>query len=77
MIGLYLLSTFQELEELLDEEKLKGVPLLVYANKQDLLNARSASSIAEMMELPSLRDRAWQIQACSAINNEGLEVSNI
>ena len=30
---------FQELRELLDEEKLSGVPVLVFANKQDLMNA--------------------------------------
>lgn len=31
-----------ELQELLLDEKLSGVPLLVYANKQDLLGAASA-----------------------------------
>merc|ERR1712167_374361 len=29
----------EELAELLDEDKLAGVPLLVFANKQDLINA--------------------------------------
>ncbi|XP_072042787.1 ADP-ribosylation factor-like protein 3 [Amphiura filiformis] len=68
-------ETGMELDELLDEEKLKGVPLLVYANKQDLLNAKTASEIAEMMNLQTLRDRVWQIQACSAMTKEGLTVS--
>eukprot|EP00033_Pygsuia_biforma_P000667 GCRY01000784.1.p1 GENE.GCRY01000784.1~~GCRY01000784.1.p1 ORF type:complete len:178 (-),score=25.53 GCRY01000784.1:199-732(-) len=65
-------ETGMELAELLDEEKLSAVPLLVFANKQDLLNAVSAKEIAEGLNLHSIRDRQWQIQACSAKNGEGL-----
>lgn len=36
----------QELGELLADEKLTGVPLLVYANKQDLLHSASASDVS-------------------------------
>ncbi|KAJ7336482.1 ADP-ribosylation factor protein 3 [Desmophyllum pertusum] len=36
-------ETGLELEELLEEEKLCGVPVLVFANKQDLLGAQQAS----------------------------------
>ena len=64
----------QMLDALLEDKKLAGVPLLVYANKQDLINAKSASEISETLMLNTLRDRAWQIQACSAVINEGLEV---
>ncbi|XP_076317142.1 ADP-ribosylation factor-like protein 3 isoform X2 [Tachypleus tridentatus] len=64
---------FLELAELLAEEKLCGVPLLVYANKQDLLNAAPASELAEGLNLPAILDRAWQIQACSALSGEGLK----
>ncbi|VDM93579.1 unnamed protein product, partial [Litomosoides sigmodontis] len=60
-----------ELFELLDEEKLKNVPLLVYANKQDLVTAAKANEIAEGLQLLSIRDRSWQIQACSAVTGEG------
>ncbi|RWS30511.1 ADP-ribosylation factor-like protein 3 [Leptotrombidium deliense] len=63
----------QELSELLTEEKLAGVSLMVYANKQDLLNAAPASEIAEGLNLPAIRDRSWQIQPCSAISGEGLK----
>jgi len=62
-----------ELSELLEEEKLMGVPVLVYANKQDLLSAASASDIVNGLGLHSIRDRRWQIQACSALTGEGVK----
>eukprot|EP00760_Papus_ankaliazontas_P006502 PhM_4_TR13066/c0_g2_i1/m.64459/K07944/ARL3; ADP-ribosylation factor-like protein 3 len=61
-----------ELHQLLEEEQLSGVPLLVYANKQDLVNASTPKDIADAMQLPDLRDRAWQIQGCSAKTGNGL-----
>lgn len=67
------ITALQELFELLDEEKLKNVPLLVYANKQDLATAAKANEIAEGLHLLSIRDRSWQIQACSAVTGEGIK----
>lgn len=64
----------QELSELIDEENLKGVPVLVFANKQDLAAASPASEIAEGLNLHTYRDRQWQIQACSAVSGEGVQV---
>ena len=64
----------QELGELLDEEKLVGVPVLIFANKQDLFNAALASEIADGLNLHSIRDRQWQIQPCSAVTGEGVKV---
>lgn len=55
-----------------EEEKLAGVPLLVFANKQDLLSALAASDISVGLNLHVIKDRAWQIQACSAKTGEGL-----
>ena len=52
------------------------MPLLVYANKQDLYHAASASEIAEGLGLHRIKDRAWQIQACSASGGEGIKVCN-
>ena len=60
---------------MLDEEKLMGVPVLIFANKQDLVNAAPASDIAEGLNLHSIRDRQWQIQACSAYTGEGIRVT--
>jgi len=62
-----------ELNELLAEDKLAGVPLLVFANKQDLLQALPANEISESLGLHNVRERAWTIQACSAKSGEGLQ----
>lgn len=39
-----------------------GVPLLVFANKQDLLSALSSAEISVGLELTAVKDRTWQIQ---------------
>ena len=64
----------QELSELLEEPILSGVPMLVYANKQDLQHAARVSDVSEGLYLQSIRDRVWQIQPCSAIGSEGVKV---
>lgn len=69
-----LLETGNELNELLIDEKLDQVPLLVFANKQDLSNVIKASEIAETIGLIKLKDRTWQVQACSGINGTGVKV---
>lgn len=58
---------------MLAEEKLMGVPVLIFANKQDLMNSAAASEIAEGLNLHTIRDRAWIIQACSALSGEGVK----
>eukprot|EP00415_Alexandrium_ostenfeldii_P001824 UN1824 len=62
-----------ELRELLAEDKLGGIPLLVFANKQDLLQATPADEIAESLNLADIKDRNWTIQACSAKEGTGLQ----
>ncbi|XP_035628242.1 ADP-ribosylation factor-like protein 3 isoform X4 [Oncorhynchus keta] len=69
-------ETGQELAELMEEEKLSMVPLLIFANKQDLMTAAPASELAEGLNLHTIRDRVWQIQACSAITAEGVQVAS-
>lgn len=56
-----------------EEEQLQKVPLLVFANKQDLDGALTPQEIAEGLGLLALRERAWQIEGCSAKNGVGLE----
>jgi len=41
----------EELQALLEEDKLAGVSLLIFANKQDLLSSLSADEIEEMLNL--------------------------
>lgn len=50
----------------------RDVPLLVYANKQDLEGAKSTREISDALKLGELRDRRWKILACSAIDGTGI-----
>eukprot|EP00929_Paragymnodinium_shiwhaense_P083219 TRINITY_DN4425_c0_g1_i4.p1 TRINITY_DN4425_c0_g1~~TRINITY_DN4425_c0_g1_i4.p1 ORF type:complete len:245 (+),score=37.60 TRINITY_DN4425_c0_g1_i4:527-1261(+) len=51
------------LQSLLQEPELQGIPLLVYANKQDLPGALSADEVADKLGLHALRGRRWHITA--------------
>eukprot|EP00892_Ulva_mutabilis_P001758 jgi/Ulvmu1/11583/UM079_0027.1 len=62
-----------ELELLLEDMRLQHVPLLVFANKQDLAGALEPSEIADGLSLFSQRTRAWQIEGCSAKDGIGLD----
>lgn len=62
----------EELDHILTFEELKGVPVLVLANKQDLPDAIEATQLADKLGLVTFRDRLWYIQACSATSGEGL-----
>ena len=66
-------ETGVELNQLLEQELLFGVPLLIFANKQDLMSALAPDEISEGLNLHTMRERQWQIQACSARTGEGLQ----
>jgi len=66
-------ETGVELQQLLDEERLNSVPLLIMANKQDLMSAATPAEITAELRLNELRDRTWQILPCSAKTGEGLQ----
>jgi ADP-ribosylation factor-like protein 3 len=62
-------ETGTELSGLLSESKLKGVPLLVFTNKQDLLNAKEGKEIIADLKLRTIiKDRKWATVECSASN---------
>lgn len=46
------------------------IPVLVFANKQDLATAKSPAYIAEALKLTEYTERKWQIQGCSAKSDE-------
>lgn len=54
------------------DDQLRGVPLLVLANKQDLPHALSASDIADKLGLESLKNRQWHIEPTCAMNGDGI-----
>ncbi|XP_061537601.1 ADP-ribosylation factor-like protein 14 [Phycodurus eques] len=54
---------------------LKGVPLVVLSNKQDLRGALSPEAVCQMLDLRRVCEgsRPWFIQPCSGITGTGLE----
>ena len=65
----------KELCGLLEQEKLAGASLLIFANKQDVNGALTAEEIAESLglrETSSFQNRHWSIRGCSAVTGEGL-----
>merc|ERR1711910_246087 len=62
----------KELQEMLKEDELREAVVLIFANKQDLPNAMSASELTEKLGLQQLRNRRWYIQATCATQGNGL-----
>jgi len=51
----------------------RGAILLVFANKQDLQGALSASELRDRLELDRVcKERTWYIQPCCALTGDGL-----
>ena len=61
-----------ELSKLMEEEQLKDAIVLVYANKQDMPEAKGVQEVADALELTSIQGRVWYIQACSASSGDGI-----
>nr|QXF29022.1 Arl2 [Vischeria sp. CAUP Q 202] len=64
----------KELHSLLQQEKLAGASVLIFANKQDLAGALSAEQIVAALDLRAdqFENRHWSIVSCSAVTGEGL-----
>lgn len=64
----------KELHRVLRYESLRGVPLVVLANKQDLHRAQSPAQLCQRLDLKRVcRGRDWFIQPCSATTGMGVE----
>jgi GTPase SAR1 family protein len=61
-----------ELQKMLNEDSLKDVPLIVFANSQDLPDEIKSEEIAELLELNSIRVRKWKIQKINADSQKGI-----
>ena len=61
----------QELAKLVAEDKMAGIPVLIFANKQDLLSSKPAEEVAEELN-DTLDGRDFHVQAASAKKDEGL-----
>ncbi|XP_041638020.1 ADP-ribosylation factor-like protein 11 isoform X1 [Cheilinus undulatus] len=61
------------LKKVLKDERLRGVPLMVLANKKDLPNSMTIREISNQLDLPNHSERLWEVQACSALKGLGLK----
>lgn len=67
------LMAAHELRSILDDESMCGVPIIVFANKQDLEEAFPADEVTRRLRLSSLGSEfRWHVQSSSAVLNEGL-----
>jgi ADP-ribosylation factor family len=58
------------LKETLDaEDVLRGTPVLVLANKQDLPGAVNVTELAKALELQDIHGRPWHIMVCCDFHN--------
>ncbi|XP_035517686.1 DCC-interacting protein 13-alpha-like [Morone saxatilis] len=60
-----------ELHRMLEEDELRGVALLVFANKQDLPRAMSVGDITEALSLSGV-SQPWFVQSSCAVSGTGL-----
>lgn len=59
---------------MLSEEELKGVPLLVFCNKQDVQGALKPEEISEQLGLAGGEtSRPWSVRGSCAVSGQGLE----
>ena len=61
-----------ELHRALNEIKLKGIPFLIFANKNDLPNAMSINELALALNIDAVRFHEIYIQPCCATTGDGL-----
>jgi ADP-ribosylation factor protein 1 len=62
----------EELQRMLNEDQLREVVVLVFANKQDLPNAMTAAEVTDKLGLHAIRGRNWFIQSTCATSGDGL-----
>jgi len=63
-----------ELLTLLSEDELLSVPVLVFANKQDIQGAMKPEEISDALGLAGVEtNRPWSVRGSSALKGDGLE----
>jgi signal recognition particle receptor subunit beta len=61
-----------ELNRLLEDKAFSGMPLLVFANKQDIADSLTTEALAELLGLNSITGREWHIEGTIAIQGKGV-----
>lgn len=49
------------------------MPVLVMANKQDLVDAANEAEISDLLGLSNIKTRQWSIHKTSAVTGEGID----
>jgi signal recognition particle receptor subunit beta len=62
----------EELHKLLGEDELAGIPVLIFANKQDLANSLSLAQLTDQLDMHKHKSRKWFVQGCSATSGTGV-----
>eukprot|EP00747_Dinoflagellata_sp_TGD_P060498 gnl/TRDRNA2_/TRDRNA2_152051_c0_seq1.p1 gnl/TRDRNA2_/TRDRNA2_152051_c0~~gnl/TRDRNA2_/TRDRNA2_152051_c0_seq1.p1 ORF type:complete len:181 (-),score=49.31 gnl/TRDRNA2_/TRDRNA2_152051_c0_seq1:377-919(-) len=62
----------EELHKVANAEELRDASVLVYANKQDLPGALSASELVDKLALRDLRSARWFLQSACAVSGDGI-----
>ncbi|KAF7375780.1 ADP-ribosylation factor [Mycena sanguinolenta] len=62
----------EQLQRVLALDEFRDALLLVFANKQDLPNVMNTAELTDMLDLHSLGQRTWFIQAACATSGDGL-----
>lgn len=65
----------EELNRVLQNERLVGATCLLLANKQDVNGAASIETLANELPESAKRQRHWKIFPCSAVTGDGLMVA--
>jgi small GTP-binding protein len=61
-----------ELWRILNDDEMNGKPVLVFANKQDLLNSLPVKDLIERLRLITCKSRPWMVQSACARNGDGI-----
>ncbi|KAI6033843.1 hypothetical protein PISMIDRAFT_531801 [Pisolithus microcarpus 441] len=62
----------EELHNLLQEDRLTGASLLVFANKQDIHGSMTDKEIHDLLGLSGIKSHHWKISPCSAVTGYNL-----
>jgi ADP-ribosylation factor-like protein 1 len=62
----------QEMNAMLHESDLRGVPLLVFANKQDIAGAMTEGEVGETLGLAEIKNRQWRIVKSCTKSGDGI-----
>ena len=62
----------EELMGIIKDDRMRHVPVVVFANKQDMPHALKPGEVVEKLGLRQLTDRKWHLQGTCAAHGEGL-----